>query len=84
MNLSKRSVDKELFSGERSSKENTMNLSKRSVDKELFSGTLVKENTSITIITISLILLEILFKINVLLIQFLILKTSVLNSFSPF
>jgi hypothetical protein len=70
-----------------------MNLSKRSGDKELFSGTIVEENTSITTITISLILLEItislilleiLFKINVLLIQFLILKTSVLNSFSPF
>jgi hypothetical protein len=39
MNLSKHlSVDKELFSGEQSSKENTMNLSKQSVDKELFSG----------------------------------------------
>jgi len=37
MNLSKRSGDKELFSEERSSKENTMNLSKRSGDKELFS-----------------------------------------------
>jgi len=46
MNLSKRSGDKELFSGERSSKENTMNLSKRSGDKELFSGERSsKENT---------------------------------------
>jgi hypothetical protein len=40
MNLSERSrVDKELFSGELCSCENTMNLSERSrVDKELFSG----------------------------------------------
>ena len=40
MNLSERSrVDKELFSGERNSYENTMNLSGSScVDKELFSG----------------------------------------------
>ena len=36
MNLSKRSGDKELFSGT-IVKENTMNLSKRSGDKELFS-----------------------------------------------
>jgi hypothetical protein len=48
MNLSERSRDKELFSGERNSKENTMNLSKDlSVDKELFSGELSsKENTN--------------------------------------
>ena len=71
MNLSKRSVDKELFSGERSSKENT-------------SITIITISLILLEITISLILLEILFKINVLLIQFLILKTSVLNSFSPF
>jgi len=46
MNLSERSGDKELFSGERSSKENTMNLSERSGDKELFSGERSsKENT---------------------------------------
>jgi mannose-1-phosphate guanylyltransferase len=47
MNLSKDLfVDKELFSGEQSSKENTMNLSKDlSVDKELFSETIVEENT---------------------------------------
>jgi hypothetical protein len=40
MNLSERlRVDKELFSGERSSYKNTMNLSERlRVDKELFSG----------------------------------------------
>jgi hypothetical protein len=44
MNLSKRSEDKELFSGVQT-KENTMNLSKRSVDKELFSGVQTKENT---------------------------------------
>ena len=45
MNLSKRSEDKELFSGTLV-KENTMNLSKRSVDKELFSGERSsKENT---------------------------------------
>jgi len=37
MNLSKRSVDKELFSGMQM-EENTMNLSKRSGDKKLFSG----------------------------------------------
>jgi hypothetical protein len=49
MNLSKHSEDKELFYGERSSKENTMNLSKRSRDKELFSGELSsKENTYFT------------------------------------
>jgi len=43
------SVDKELFFGERSSKENTMNLLKDlSVDKELFSGERSsKENTKI-------------------------------------
>ena len=40
MNLSERSVDKELFS-EVLTEENTINLSERSVDKELFSGTLV-------------------------------------------
>ena len=44
MNLSKRSHDKELFSGERSSKENTMNLSKQSHDKEIFYETFIKEN----------------------------------------
>ena len=40
MNLSESlRVDKELFSGERSSYKNTMNLSERlRVDKELFSG----------------------------------------------
>jgi hypothetical protein len=38
MNLSTHSGDKELFSGERSSNENTMNLSTHSGDKELFSG----------------------------------------------
>jgi hypothetical protein len=43
MNLSKRSEDKELFSGT-IVEENTMNLSKRSEDKELFSGTIVEEN----------------------------------------
>ena len=46
MNLSKHSVDKELFS-KVSTKENTMNLSKHSVDKELFSEVLTKENTII-------------------------------------
>ena len=49
MNLSKRNLDKELFTRKLFSgtlvKENTMNLSKKSGDKELFSGTLVKENT---------------------------------------
>ena len=40
MNLSKDlSVNKELFTGERSSKENTMNLSKQSGNKEIFYGT---------------------------------------------
>ena len=43
MNLSKRSGDKELFSGVKK-KENTMNLSKRSGDKELFSEVQTKEN----------------------------------------
>ena len=37
MNLLKRSVDKELLSGELCSLDNTMNLLKRSVDKELLS-----------------------------------------------
>ena len=59
MNLSERlCVDKELFSGERSSYENTMNLSERlCVDKELFSGerssyenTILSKHTIITII----------------------------------
>jgi len=38
-------IDKELFTEERSSKENKMNLSKRSEDKELFTGQKVEENT---------------------------------------
>ena len=44
MNLSKQSVDKELFSGVKT-KENSMNLSKQSVDKELFSEVKTKENS---------------------------------------
>jgi hypothetical protein len=62
MNLSKQSEDKELFSGEQNSKENTENkelfsetllkentikLSKQSENKELFSGNSVKENSKI-------------------------------------
>jgi hypothetical protein len=50
MNLSEHlCVDKELFSGEQYSKENTMNLSEHlCVDKELFSGEQYsKENTSL-------------------------------------
>jgi hypothetical protein len=47
MNLSKRSVDKELLSGGKA-KGNTMNLSKQSIDKELLSGGKAKGNTYIT------------------------------------
>jgi hypothetical protein len=53
MNLSKRSGDKELFSGEHRSKVNTMNLSKRSGDKELFSEVQTKENTMNLILIIN-------------------------------
>jgi hypothetical protein len=52
MNLSKQSGDKELFSGERGSKENIMNLSKRSGDKELFSGERGSKENTIFIIVI--------------------------------
>jgi hypothetical protein len=43
-------IENNIFSGERSSKENIMNLSKRSADKELFSGEhSSKENTRLKI-----------------------------------
>jgi hypothetical protein len=44
MNLSKRSVDKELFSSAIAI-ENTMNLSEHRQDKELFSSAIAIENT---------------------------------------
>jgi len=45
MNLSKQSGDKELFSGERSSKENTEKNCNVNGNSSLFSETLVKDNT---------------------------------------